>query len=134
MTAFNRQGLAKPEGMVRVLEIALIDTLSLESSVERSSTLAFIVQTAQGIYKNDVEERLQAMESRYGVAGKGGLAIARGRWAKIPGRRPGLNRGLGDGSCGRDGLWDWPSACAPVRRRPRITPRTRCQLAPARAG
>ena len=44
--AYEFDGLESAESILRLLEIATLDTLSLENSVSRSRTLAYLVQTA----------------------------------------------------------------------------------------
>ena len=51
----------------RLLEIAVLDTLSLENSVARSRTLAYLAQVAlKALEVGEFQERLQALEAAVG--------------------------------------------------------------------
>ena len=62
--AYEFQGLATVADIRRLLEVAVIDTLSLENSVARSRTLAYLGQTAlKCLEVGELEERLEVLES-----------------------------------------------------------------------
>jgi hypothetical protein len=62
--AFEFAGLATVPDIRRLLEVATIDTLSLENSVARSRTLAYLAQTAlKCLEVGDLEERLILLEA-----------------------------------------------------------------------
>ncbi|MCH7891115.1 MAG: hypothetical protein IH921_06390, partial [Gemmatimonadetes bacterium] len=64
-------------GATRLLEIAALDTLSLENSVARSRTLAYLAQVAlRALEVGDLEERLKDLET-----------AVRARSQRTPGRR-----------------------------------------------
>lgn len=61
--AYDFQGLGDVGQVRRLLEIAVLDTLSLENSVARSRTLAYLAQVAlKALEVGDFEERLEALE------------------------------------------------------------------------
>ena len=60
-------GLRDPEQALRVLEIALVDTLSLANSVPRNRTLVTIAQTGLKVFEMaDLEARVAALEAAGG--------------------------------------------------------------------
>jgi hypothetical protein len=62
--AYEFQGLATVADIRRLLEVAVIDTLSLENSVARSRTLAYLGQTAlKCLETGELEERLALLEA-----------------------------------------------------------------------
>lgn len=62
--AFDFEGLGAVAPIRRILEIAVFDTLSLENSVARSRTLAYLAQVAlKALEVGEFEERLQALEA-----------------------------------------------------------------------
>jgi len=62
--AYEFGGLATVSDIRRLLEVAVIDTLSLENSVARSRTLAYLGQTAlKCLETGELEERLALLES-----------------------------------------------------------------------
>ena len=74
--AYDFGGLVEVSQVRRLLEIAALDTLSLENSVARSRTLAYLAQVAlKALEVGAFEERLRALE---GAAGQGQSA-SRGR-------------------------------------------------------
>ncbi len=74
--AYEFGGLGEVSQVRRLLEIAALDTLSLENSVARSRTLAYLAQVAlKALEVGTFEERLRALE---GTAGHGQSA-SRGR-------------------------------------------------------
>jgi hypothetical protein len=61
---FEFAGLATVSDIRRLLEVATIDTLSLENSVARSRTLAYLAQTAlKCLEVGELEERLVMLEA-----------------------------------------------------------------------
>lgn len=62
--AYEVDGIATVAEVLRVLEIAVIDTLSLENSVSRNRTLGALAQTAlKTIEVGELESRLEQLES-----------------------------------------------------------------------
>ena len=62
--AFEFAGLATVADIRRLLEVAVIDTLSLENSVARSRTLAYLGQTAlRCLEEGELEDRLALLEA-----------------------------------------------------------------------
>ena len=62
--AYEFEGLATVSDIRRLLEIAVTDTLELENSVDRSRTLAYLVQTAlRALEAGELEERMAALEA-----------------------------------------------------------------------
>ena len=67
--AFDFEGLGTVPQIRRLVEVAVIDTLSLENSVSRSRALAYLAHTAQQLLQaGELESRLarieQALEGR----------------------------------------------------------------------
>jgi hypothetical protein len=61
--AYDFEGLADVGQVRRLLEIAVLDTLSLENSVARSRTLAYLAQVAlKALEVGEFDERLDALE------------------------------------------------------------------------
>ena len=62
--AYDFQGLGDVIQIRRLLEIAALDTLSLENSVARSRSLAYLAQVAlKALEIREFEDRLQALEA-----------------------------------------------------------------------
>ncbi|MBN1632445.1 MAG: hypothetical protein JW990_22025 [Thermoleophilia bacterium] len=62
--AFEFAGLATVADIRRLLEVATIDTLSLENSVARSRTLAYLAQTAlKCLEVGELEDRVTLLEA-----------------------------------------------------------------------
>ena len=62
--AYEFQGLQAAEQLQRVLEVAILDTLSLDNGVARNRTLGSLTMTAlKALEVGDVEERLAALEA-----------------------------------------------------------------------
>ena len=62
--AYDIEGLENVGQIRRLLEVAVMDTLSLENSVARARTLAYLAQTAlKTLEVGEFEERLRALES-----------------------------------------------------------------------
>ena len=60
----SSQGLATVADIRRLLEVAVIDTLSLENSVARTRTLAYLAQTAlKCLEVGELEDRLALLEA-----------------------------------------------------------------------
>ena len=65
--AYDIEGLESVGAIRRLLEIAALDTLSLENSVARSRTLAYLAQVAlKALEIGEFQERLQALEAAVG--------------------------------------------------------------------
>jgi uncharacterized small protein (DUF1192 family) len=61
--AYDFDGLADVAQVRRLLEIAVLDTLSLENSVARSRTLAYLAQVAlKALEVGELAERIDALE------------------------------------------------------------------------
>jgi hypothetical protein len=67
-TVYDFEGLATIDGIRRLLEIAAVDTLSLENSVRRSQALARIASVAQQSWdRGELLKRLETLEAARGV-------------------------------------------------------------------
>ena len=65
--AYDIEGLENVGQIRRLLEVAVMDTLSLENSVARARTLAYLAQTAlKTLEVGEFEERLRALETTVG--------------------------------------------------------------------
>ena len=65
--AYDIEGLENVAQIRRLLEIAVLDTLSLKNSVARARTLAYLAQTAlKTLEVGEFEERLRALETAVG--------------------------------------------------------------------
>jgi len=65
--AYDIEGLDDVSKIRRLLEIAALDTLSLENSVARSRTLAYLAQVAlKTLEVGEFEARLEALEATMG--------------------------------------------------------------------
>jgi len=65
--AYDIEGLDDIPKIRRLLEIAVLDTLSLENSVARSRTLAYLAQVAlKALEVGEFEARLEALEATTG--------------------------------------------------------------------
>ena len=65
--AYEIEGLESVGAIRRLLEIAALDTLSLENSVARSRTLAYLAQVAlKALEVGEFQERLRALEAAVG--------------------------------------------------------------------
>lgn len=61
--AYEFEGLQSVQQVRRILEIAVVDTLGLESSIARSRTLAHLAQVAlKALELSEFEDRLRALE------------------------------------------------------------------------
>jgi hypothetical protein len=57
-------GSWKTRGVRRLLQIAVTDTLSLENSIARARTIAYLAQvTLKALEVGEFEERLEALEA-----------------------------------------------------------------------
>jgi hypothetical protein len=75
--AYDFEGLQSVTQIRRLLEVAVVDTLSLESSIARSRALAYLAQTAlKALEVGELEERLRVLEQ-----------VTRPRMKTIRGRR-----------------------------------------------
>ena len=71
--AYDLGGLETVADLRRILEIALLDTLSLENSIARSRTLGYLVGVAAKLLEvGELEERLAYLEAA--VQGRRALA------------------------------------------------------------
>jgi hypothetical protein len=61
--AYDYLGLRTIPDILRVLESAVTDTLSLDNSVGRNRTLAYLVEIARRCQESDLEHRVQALEA-----------------------------------------------------------------------
>lgn len=62
--AYDFQGLESVHQLRRVLEVAILDTLSLDNNVARNRTLGTLTMTAlKALETGDLEERVAALES-----------------------------------------------------------------------
>ena len=65
--AYEFDGLDSVAKITRLLEIAVVDTLSQENSIARARTLAYLAQMAlKALEVGEVEERLAALEGALG--------------------------------------------------------------------
>jgi hypothetical protein len=61
---YDLDGLDTAAGVRRLLEIAVVDTLSLENSVARSRALAYLAMVAVKLWEvGEFEERLRSLEA-----------------------------------------------------------------------
>jgi len=75
--AYDFEGLESVTQIRRLLEVAVVDTLSLESSITRSRALAYLAQMAlKALEVGELEERVRALEQ-----------VTRPRMRTIRGRR-----------------------------------------------
>jgi len=76
-TAYDFVGMGTILDLLRVLDIATLDTLNLENSVQRNRTLiAAVMAAAKLIEVGEMEERIEAVEAALGprVIKRGGQA------------------------------------------------------------
>lgn len=65
--AYEVEGLATVDQIRRLIEIAVLDTLSMENSIARSRTLGYLGQVALKVLEvGDFQERLVALEAAMG--------------------------------------------------------------------
>ncbi len=68
------------EEVRRLLEIAVLDTLSLENSIARSRTLAYLAQVSlKALEAGELEERVRSLESLLFPRLQESAATGRGR-------------------------------------------------------
>ena len=61
--AYEFEGLSTVDGIRRLLEVAVLDTLGMENSISRSRTLAYLAQVAlRTLEVGDLEQRIAALE------------------------------------------------------------------------
>jgi len=61
--AYDFEGLTSTDSIRRLIEIAVVDTLSLDNSVNRNRTLAYLAQSAIKLLgQGEHEDRIQALE------------------------------------------------------------------------
>ncbi len=62
--AYEIEGLETVDQVRRLLEVAMLDTLSMENSIARSRTLVYLAQVAlKALEVGEFQERLQALEA-----------------------------------------------------------------------
>jgi hypothetical protein len=62
-SAYQFDSLNSVEGIRRIVEVAVLDTLSMENSIARSRTLAYLAQVAlRTLEIGDLETRIAALE------------------------------------------------------------------------
>lgn len=62
-TAYQFESLNSVEGIRRIVLIAVLDALSMENSMSRARTLAYLAQVALRMLEvGDIEERVEALE------------------------------------------------------------------------
>ena len=65
--AYDFEGLTSTESIRRLIEIAVVDTLSLDNSVNRNRTLAYLAQSAIKLLDHgEHEDRIQRLEDALG--------------------------------------------------------------------
>ena len=75
--AYDFEGLESVSQIRRLLEVAVVDTLGLESSIARARTLAYLAQMAlKSLEVGELEERVRALEQ-----------VTRPRMKTVRGRR-----------------------------------------------
>jgi len=61
--AFQFESITSVEGIRRIVEVAVLDTLAMENSLSRNRTLAYLVQVAlHTLEVGDIEARIAALE------------------------------------------------------------------------
>jgi hypothetical protein len=61
--AYDFEGLTSTDSIRRLIEIAVVDTLSLDNSVNRNRTLAYLAQSAIKLLgQGEHEDRIEALE------------------------------------------------------------------------
>jgi hypothetical protein len=62
-SAYQFEGLGNVQDIRRLVEIAVLDTLGMENSIQRSRTLAYLAQTAlKSLEVGEVQDRLAVLE------------------------------------------------------------------------
>ena len=62
--AYDFEGLTTVESVRRLIEIAVVDTLSMDNSINRNRTLAYLAQSAiKLLQEGEHEDRIQSLES-----------------------------------------------------------------------
>src|SRR5437667_5194001 len=62
-SAYQFDGLGNVQDIRRLIEIAVLDTLGMENSIQRARTLAYLAQTAlKSLELGEVQERLGVLE------------------------------------------------------------------------
>jgi hypothetical protein len=63
--AYEFDSLSTVEGIRRLLEVAVLDTLGMENSIARSRTLAYLAQVALHTFEvGNMEDRIQSLEEK----------------------------------------------------------------------
>ena len=61
--AYDVESLSSIEGIRRLIEVAIIDTLSMENSISRNRTIAYLALAALRTYEvSELEQRISALE------------------------------------------------------------------------
>jgi hypothetical protein len=61
--AYQFEGLGNVQDIRRLIEIAVLDTLGMENSIQRSRTIAYLAQTAlKSLEVGEVQDRLAVLE------------------------------------------------------------------------
>ena len=72
-SAYQFKSLNTVNGIGRIVEIALLDTLGMENSIARNRTLAYLVQVAlHTLEVGDMEQRLSVLENKLLSGGNNG--------------------------------------------------------------
>jgi hypothetical protein len=62
-SAFQFDSLNSVEGIRRIIEVAILDTLAMDNGIARNRTLAYLAQVAlHSLEVGDIEARLTALE------------------------------------------------------------------------
>jgi hypothetical protein len=65
--AYDFEGLTSTDSIRRLIEIAVVDTLSLDNTVNRNRTLAYLAQSAIKLLDHgEHEDRIQRLEDALG--------------------------------------------------------------------
>lgn len=71
-TIYDFDGFDAPEDVLRLLEVAVTDTLSLENSTKRTRTLVYAASVAIRVWETiHFDRRLRQVELAMGLRGKG---------------------------------------------------------------
>jgi hypothetical protein len=66
--AYDFEGLGSIPQIRRLVEVAALDALGLDNSVQRARALAYLAQVAAGLHeKGELEERIKALEAVMGT-------------------------------------------------------------------
>jgi len=71
-TIYEFEGFDEPEDVLRLLQVAVTDTLSLENSTKRTRTLVYAASVAIRVWETiHFDRRLHQLELAIGLRGKG---------------------------------------------------------------